>query len=128
MSDKKTVLIIGIDPKFIDFTMPEFAATGLTAEKVDAGIRGSINKLNELGYNADLCWTDLGGTAIEVLSKTLQSKQYDCVLVGAGIRKAESNFLMFEKMINSIHEFAPKAKICFNTNPMDTIAAVQRWV
>jgi malate/lactate dehydrogenase len=30
-------------------------------------------------------------------------------------------------MINAVHEHAPKARICFNTNPMDTIASVQRW-
>ena len=33
-----------------------------------------------------------------------------------------------ERVVNLIHELAPKAKICFNTNPMDTVASVQRWV
>lgn len=129
MANKKTVLIVGIDPSLINFTMPEFAAMpGLTSEKVEAGIKNSINQLNELGYSTHLCWTDFGETAIEVIKKQLIEKQFDCVIIGAGIRKPDSNFIFFEKAINVVHEFAPKAKICFNTNPLDTVASVQRWV
>lgn len=129
MANKKNLLLIGIDPSLIDFTSPEFAVfPGLTAEKVEAGIKGSINQLLELGYETELCWTDFGQTALNVIEKHLQSKKYDAVLIGAGIRVPEANFLLFEKMINSIHEYAPQSKICFNTNPKDTIAAVQRWI
>lgn len=129
MLDKKSVLVIGIDPKWIDFSSPEFAAMpGITAEKVFTGITGSITALNDIGYDAKLCWTDLGSTAMDVIKSHLQKRDFDCVLIGAGIRKADSNFNLFENMINTIHEFAPKAKICFNTNPMDTVASVQRWI
>ena len=129
MENKKSILIIGIDPLLIDFSSPEFAAfPGLTPEKVEAGIKGSISQLNELGYQAELCWTDFGETAINVLNIQLKKQVFDGVLIGAGIRIPEKNFLLFEKMINEIHEHAPKARICFNTNPKDTISAVQRWV
>lgn len=129
MATKKTVLLLGIDPTLIDFTTPEYAAMpGLTAEKVAMGIHGSINQLNEIGYAAHLCWTDFGETAIEVIKKQLQEQQFDCVLIGAGIRKPDSNFMYFERAINVILEYSPKSRICFNTNPMDTVAAVQRWV
>ncbi len=38
MTNKKTILLIGINPSLIDFTTSEFAAfPGLTAEKVEAG-------------------------------------------------------------------------------------------
>lgn len=129
MSNKKSVLVIGIDPKCIDFSTPEFTAMpGITAEKVFLGITGSINALNDIGYDAELCWTDLGKTAIETIKTHLQKRPFDCVLIGAGIRKVDSNFSLFENMINAVHEYAPKAKICFNTNPMDTVQSVQRWV
>ena len=129
MENKKTVLVVGIDPALIDFTTPEFAAMpGLTAEKVDTGIKNSIKQLNEIGYDAQLCWTDFGETAIDVIKKQLQEKEFDCVIIGAGIRKPESNFIFFEKAINVVIECSPKSKICFNTNPMDTVASVQRWV
>ncbi|MGZ3904904.1 MAG: hypothetical protein ACXVC6_14485 [Bacteroidia bacterium] len=125
--ENKKVLIVGIDPFLIDFTSPEFAAfPGLTAQKVEMGIKGSISKLNEMGYEADLCWTDFGQTAANVLEKKIKQLAFDIVLIGAGIRVPEKNFLLFEELLNTIHEHAPKAKICFNTNPGDTIAAVER--
>jgi hypothetical protein len=129
MANKKNLLLIGIDPSLINFTGPEFAAfPGLTAEKVEAGIKGSINQLMELGYETQLCWTDFGQTALSVIENHLKAKKFDAVLIGAGVRVPASNFILFEKMINSIHEHAPQSKICFNTNPHDTIAAVQRWI
>ena len=36
---QKSVLVIGFDPRGLDFTTPERARAGLTAEKVLAGIR-----------------------------------------------------------------------------------------
>jgi hypothetical protein len=36
--------------------------------------------------------------------------------------------LLFEKIINLVHALAPNAKICFNSNPADSAAAVQRWI
>ena len=33
----------------------------------------------------------------------------------------------FERLVNAVHESAPRAKICFNTNPGDTAEAIQRW-
>ncbi|MBI3520209.1 MAG: hypothetical protein HY062_12755 [Bacteroidetes bacterium] len=126
---KKAVLIIGIDPQWLDFSSPEFAPMpGINAEKVLNGITGSANALNDIGYDAEVCWIDLGKTAIEVIIAHLQKKEFDGVMIGAGIRKMDSNFMLFENMINAIHEHAPKAKICFNTNPMDTLQAVQRRV
>ncbi len=126
--ENKKVLIVGIDPFLIDFSSPEFAAMpGLTAEKVEAGIKGSIQQLNENGYNAELCWTDFGQSAANVLEKKLKQHDFCSVLIGAGIRVPQSNFILFEQLINVIHKHAPTATICFNTNPGDTIAAIERW-
>jgi hypothetical protein len=46
-------------------------------------------------------------------------------MIGAGLR-APSQLLLFEKLINLVHERAPRAAICFNTSPADTVEAVQR--
>jgi hypothetical protein len=128
MTQNKKVLTIGIDPFLIDFTSPEFAAfPGLTAEKVAAGINNSMVQLSELGYEAEVCWTDFGETAETVVKTHLKKNQFDIVLIGAGIRIPPSNFFLFEKLVNTIHENAPNTKLCFNTNPMDTVNAVQRW-
>lgn len=126
---RKTVLLVGLDPTLIDFSEPDYANfPGLTAEKVMAGLTASRDNLNDLGYESRICVTDFGETALAVLAAQLEEKHWDCVLVGAGVRTVPRHFLLFEKAINLIHERAPQAKICFNTNPADTADAVRRWV
>lgn len=128
MSLPKAVLAIGIDPNLIDFSGPEFAAfPGMNAEKVFAGLRQSEAALRQAGYDAEFCLIDFGATAKEVVASRLKARPWDVVLIGAGVRVPPSNFLLFEQLINVIHEHAPQAKICFNTHPGDTAEAVQRW-
>jgi hypothetical protein len=71
--------------------------------------------------------TDLGATAAATVTAALKANSYDCVLVGAGVRTAPEHFVLFESLVNTIHEHAPQAKFCFNSNPGDTAAAIQRW-
>lgn len=124
MDTRKTVLVIGLIPELADLS----GFPGLTPEKIRAGIEGQVAKLNELGYAAESCWIDLGETAQTVVTAALTKIPYSCVLIGAGIRTVPAQFLLFERLINIIHIQAPQAAICFNTNPMDSIDAVGRWV
>jgi hypothetical protein len=127
MNQKTHILLIGIDPLLLDFSSPDFASMpGLTAEKIEAGTRVALDELNTLGYLAEKCWVDLGATASETVIARLKEKSYDAIIIGAGIRVAESNFLLFEKLVNTVHAHAPQAKICFNTSPKDNVAAVKR--
>jgi hypothetical protein len=75
-----------------------------------------------------MCLIDLGETAEEVVRDRLSQKQFNCILIGAGVRTIPKYFILFEKLINVVHEHAPQAKLCFNTKPSDTAEAVQRWV
>lgn len=128
MSSPNSILIVGIDPKLIDFTSAEFSAfPGLTAEKVELGIKGSIAQLQEAGFEAELCWTDFGQTALSQVNKALNAKKFDAVLIGAGIRVMNSNLELFQNLINFLSMHPSKPGICFNANPADTAAAVQRW-
>ena len=63
-----------------------------------------------------------------MVARQLGKKPFKCVLIGAGVRAVPSNLLLFETLINVVHEHAPQAKLCFNTLPSDTAAAVQRWL
>lgn len=47
---------------------------------------------------------------------------------GAGIRTIPAHFLLFEQILNLVHEHAPGARLCFNTTPATTRDAVLRWV
>jgi hypothetical protein len=127
MAAGKSVLVIGLDPTLIDFSQPGYAP-GMTAAKVLAGLKASEEELTGLGYRAEMCLTDFGETAEAVVQGRLEHQRFDCILIGAGVRVNPSNFLLFEKLINVVHEHARDAKICFNTLPSDTAAAVQRWL
>lgn len=129
MATPKQVLIVGLEPRLIDFSGPEFAAfPGLNADRVMEGLNAAAESLVALGHEATLCLTDFGDTAEGVLRSALKTRKYDCVMVGAGVRTVAAHLLLFERMINVIHGHAPGARICFNTKPDDTAEAVQRWI
>ena len=68
------------------------------------------------------------GIAEAVVLQALAETTFDCVVIGAGIRAVPDYLLLFEKVINAVHQGAPSAKLCFNTRPGDTAEAVQRWI
>lgn len=129
MTATKRVLVIGLQPALIDFSAPDYAAfPGLDAAKVLAGLTAAEEQLHRIGYDAQTCLVDFGETAEAVVLDRLRQARFDCVLIGAGVRTVARHFLLFEKLINLVHEHAPQAKLCFNTNPNDTAEAVRRWI
>jgi hypothetical protein len=127
MTDEKSVLVVGLDPTLIDFSQPGYPP-GMNATKVFAGIESCENELTRLGYSVQTCLTDFGDTAEAVVQTQLKHKRFNCVLIGAGVRTIPSNFMLFEKLVNVVHEHAPQAKLCFNQLPSDITEAVKRWM
>jgi len=119
-----TVLLIGLDPEVVNYDR----WPGLTAEKLEAGLQRDVALLNESGYEAEICFVDHGQTAEEIVKGKLADSDFGCILIGAGVRTDNDEFLLFEKLINVVHQHAPKARICFNTGPTDSVDAVSRWV
>lgn len=70
---------------------------------------------------------DPTGDAASVISNALKEK-FDCLLLGAALRTTPKYFLLFETVINLVHQAAPGAKLCFNTGPNDSLDAIRRWV
>jgi hypothetical protein len=127
MTKKKKVLLIGIDPKLIDSSLA--TTTGWDTNRIQAAAQDINKKLMELGYEVQTCLVDPKETDEGAVSDTLSREKFDCIMVGAGIRALPQHTLMFEKIINTIHQKAPpSSKICFNTNPSDTLEAVLRSV
>jgi hypothetical protein len=124
---KKKVLLIGIDPKLIDPNLS--TTTGWDANRVWAAAQDANKRLVELGYELQSCLLDPRGTDESVVSDTLLREKFDCIMVGAGVRVLSQNTVLFEKIMNTIHQKAPpSSKICFNTNPADTVEAILRLV
>jgi hypothetical protein len=124
---KARLLLLGLDPDIVDYS--KSPVPGLTAAKVRSAIEADRAKLEGLGYSVTVLYVDAGKPAEALLADTLATGGYDCIMIGAGLRTVPPYFLLFEKLINVIHQHAPTStKLCFNTNPTDTAEAVQRWV
>ena len=120
----KKVLAIGVDPVFVDFTaMPQF-----TPAMFQGYIDAQLERLRAAGFDVVSCLIDLGDTAEVITSRALQAENFDCVLIGAGLRLPGERLVLFEKILNLVHRLAPRAAICFNTTPADSQEAVQRWI
>lgn len=121
---RNKVLLVGWHPDVVDYAKwPD-----LTPEKLARGLEAERSRLKDLGVDAR--WqlirdAEAGGRA---LADALTKETYDVVLIGAGVRRDDDHLLVFEKLVNIIHEHAPRARIAFNTNPSDTAAAIQRWI
>jgi len=121
------VLFIGQTPETVDFSDPAIPA-GFSAEKIHAGIAIGMGKVTERGWKADLCLIPPDKTAALVLEKQLTSTNYDCVVIGGGIRLPPKSLSLFEIVINAVHKAVPNASIAFNTRPEDTAEAAARWL
>ncbi len=125
----KRVLLIGLLPSAVDFSsLASSAFPDLTPEKLFLSFQAQEKSLHDLGFELTHCLVDAGETAEAVTLAALQARTYDVVVIGAGVRTLPAHFMLFEKLLNLVHEHAPKARICFNTRPEDTQAAILRWV
>ena len=120
----KNVMSIGLHPDVVNYAL----FPGLTHEKLSHALKAQAEYLEKQGFNVTVCLVDLGQTAEQTARSALLEKQYDVVLIGAGVRTPPPHLPLFEKLINVVHEYAPKAKICFNTSADDTADAILRWV
>ena len=120
----KKIVSIGLHPDVVNYAM----FPGLTKEKLFQGLKAQEDELTKLGFEVTMCLVDLGETAEKVARATLAEKEYNAVMIGAGVRTPPPHLPLFEKLLNAIHELAPRAKICFNTKPEDTAEGFLRWV
>ena len=123
----KSVLFIGQEPDTVDFSDPALPP-GLDAGKVKAGIAAGMKQLTERGWHAELCLVRPDESARSKVEQQLAQAQYDCVVIGAGLRIPPKSLLLFETLVNAVHTSAPGASIAFNTHPEDTGDAAARWI
>ena len=79
------VLLLGYDPDFVDFSDPALPP-GMSAEKVHAGIAIAMKQFADYGWDAELCMIRPDETAGPTIERQLGSKDFDCVVIGAGVR------------------------------------------
>jgi hypothetical protein len=120
----KKVISIGLHPDVCDYSL----YPGLTKERLVAGLQAQEKMLREMGFEVKMLLVDLGDTAEKVAREALTEERYDAALIGAGVRLPPVYLHLFEKLVNVVHEHAPQARICFNTQATDTADAFLRWI
>ncbi|MEM9031170.1 MAG: hypothetical protein AAGB18_00870 [Pseudomonadota bacterium] len=120
---QKKVLMVGLHPSIVDYSK----YPGLTADRLEAALQADKDALKAEGFDASVGFVHSLETAADQLEEILKGDRYDVVMIGAGVRKDDDHFLVFERLVNVIHEFAPGSRIAFNTGPTDSRAAVMRW-
>jgi hypothetical protein len=120
---------IGLDPAVIDYDAPGFARfEGLTREKLTAAMEDNLAGLRAAGYDVDMCAIDFGETALGRVAGFLDRKAYDAALIGAGVRLVPGNTLLFEAIVNLVHERLPGVRFVFNQGPEATPDDIRRWL
>lgn len=123
-----SLLTVGLDPALVDDAPSTRAAfPEIDAETVRVGVAAERVRMEELGFAVDFCLLDYGRTAEAVYRAALSEKDYDLVVIGAGIRLDPVLTPLFEILVDATRELAPGARLCFNVSPSTTVEAVQRW-
>jgi hypothetical protein len=122
MNNNNKVLLIGMDTtKLASTSVTEFDSAIIRKEAEDA-----LQTLIGKGYDAKWHFVDVTGNPAQSLTEDLQYNQYDCVMVGAGVRRRPETLGLFEEIVNVIHFNASKSKICFNADVYDTVPVIER--
>ncbi|MCY1060260.1 hypothetical protein [Nannocystis sp. SCPEA4] len=122
---RKRVLIVGLEPRFVDFSQ----FPGLDEARLTAGLRAAEQAVAAAGFDVAWCLTDVAWEQAEpLLRERLAADEFAAIVIGAGLRTPPPLLLLFERVVNLVHEAAPRARLCFNTSPETTAAAVLRWV
>ncbi|MEU3272880.1 hypothetical protein ABZ639_18730 [Saccharomonospora sp. NPDC006951] len=113
------VLVVGIDPAKLSDSNPDM---------VNAAMERGRARFDDHGIEADWCLVTIGEATETAIMEALARKNYDCVVIGGGIRKPEPLLELFEKVVNLVRLHAPGAAIAFNSNPEDGADAALRWI
>jgi hypothetical protein len=123
-----TAIQIGLDPDVIDYSSPDFAQfRGLSKDKLRTANDDNVAALRAAGYAVDNCLIDFGDAGARKARQWLEAKQYDAVLIGAGVRLVAGNTLLFEAIVNAAHTTQPGCRFVFNRAATSTPDDIRRW-
>src|SRR5262245_9854010 len=87
------ILLLGLDPETVDFSDPALPS-GMTLEKVRAGIEVALKQFTDRGWDSDAGFIRPDETAGPTVERLLRSANYDCVVVGGGVRLPPRNLAL----------------------------------
>jgi hypothetical protein len=116
------VLVIGLDP----YRVPGPWDPKPVADAIEVGMA----RFAQHGIEAESCLFGLDGSEdVEaVVTAALCAQPWECVVIGGGVRNAEDQLQLFERVVNLVRRHAANAAIAFNSTPGETFDAAARWV
>ena len=116
------VLVIGLDP----YRVPGPWDPKPVADAIEVGMA----RFAQHGVEAESCLFGLDGSEdVEaVVTAALSAQPWECVVIGGGVRNAEDQLHLFERVVNLVRRHAASAAIAFNATPAETFDAAARWV
>ncbi|CAD6567705.1 MAG: hypothetical protein CYPHOPRED_002009 [Cyphobasidiales sp. Tagirdzhanova-0007] len=117
---KPSILYTGLKPNH------PAAQAIVDPEVIAKMLEQSIIDMRSAGYEDFTgCWID-PDEGTDELVRLLRSKQWHGLLIGAGVRKSDSEVAWLETLIQTTKEESPHTQIIFNTSPKDNEAAAKR--
>lgn len=101
----------------------------MTAESIQSKVNSGAQKARDTGlYDVQLTFIDpeTFSSSLSELRKELETGNWDALVVGGGIRLAPSLTPMFERIVNTAREVAPKTMLLFQMEPGDLCETVVR--
>jgi hypothetical protein len=114
-----SVLIIGFDPH---------AVPGMDGDAVRAVLDQELARFGQHGIDASMLLVTLDDTTEAAITAALAGREWDVVVIGGGVRKADPLVPLLEQVVSLVRQHAPKAAIAFNTSGADSVEAAQRWL
>src|SRR5258708_1531751 len=97
------ILFVGQKPETVDFSDPSLPP-GFDAEKINAGIAVGVRKIEERGWQAETCMITPDAAGESMLKHALKNANYDCVVIGGGLRLPPKSLTLLETVVNVIHK------------------------
>ncbi|MGV6876276.1 hypothetical protein ACUSIJ_26820 [Pseudochelatococcus sp. B33] len=121
------ILVIGYDPDSVDYSDPGTPA-GLDREKVWAGTMESLQRIRDHGWQATLCTVKPDRTAADDVARVLSATEYDCIVIGGGVRLSHKSVPVFEIIVDTVRRLAAGVPLAFNEGPTTSLESAQRWL
>lgn len=119
-----TVLTLGLHPGALDYSR----FPGLDEQTLGTRIRAGQAMLHEAGFDVVTCQiTTDPDEAERVISELVADRDFQVVMIGAGLRMAAEHTVLFERVVNLLNRLVPGIVFCFNTSPETTVDALRRW-
>jgi hypothetical protein len=104
------------------------AVPGMDGDAMRAVLDQELARFGQHGIDASMVLVTFDDTAEAAIAAALADREWDVVVIGGGVRKADLLVPLLEQVVSLVRRHAPKAAIAFNTSGADSVEAAQRWL